>query len=195
MTLPLSGVRGQGCFLTTFTALSTGSMTNFIPSGTSGTESIFRKANSEDRTTSALFNFDQLYLLVCVINGVFHTLGREGNAIHARIGEFRETLRHPSVVLNEFMQLNRHERLDGALESFNLHRLGLGGRRVRLARSNSPSLWLGGSWSCWCSRCGWLRHFTRVGCPFDSGFRAWRGCRFLLSTASRKKAERQHSPG
>src|SRR6266516_2910373 len=132
-TTLLSEVRGHGCFLTIFTALSTGSRTNFIPSGASGTESIFRKANSEDRTTSALFNFDQLYLLVCVINGVFHTLGREGNAIHARIGEFRETLRHPSVVLNEFMQLNRHERLDGALESFNLHRLGLGGRRVRLA--------------------------------------------------------------
>ena len=40
------GGRDQGCFLTTFTALSTGSMTNFIPSGTGGIESIAELANS-----------------------------------------------------------------------------------------------------------------------------------------------------
>src|SRR5262245_31505589 len=34
-----AGLRGQSCFLTTFTALSTGSITNFIPSGTGGTVS------------------------------------------------------------------------------------------------------------------------------------------------------------
>jgi len=42
----LSGVRGQGCFLTIFTVRSTGSMANFIPSGTGGTESIAELANS-----------------------------------------------------------------------------------------------------------------------------------------------------
>ncbi len=42
-----AGEFGRAYFFTTFTVLSVGSMTNFIPSGASGTESMAELANSE----------------------------------------------------------------------------------------------------------------------------------------------------